>query len=92
MLCDLCGLSSSNTKSAVIRGEYGQYCKHCIAGYNRATNSGHAQYSRDRDREDHARDMIQPWRSNGKPNRDFIREYPEEAKSMFSEKELNENG
>jgi hypothetical protein len=53
---------------------------------------GHAQYERDRDREEHAADMIQPWDRNGKPNREFINKYPEQSKEMFSEKELHDNG
>lgn len=36
-------------------------------------------YSRDRQREDHRYDLIQPYK-DGKPNPEFIEQYPEEAK------------
>lgn len=37
------------------------------------------QYSHDRQRENHRRDLLQPYK-NGKPNPDFIEQYPEESK------------
>jgi hypothetical protein len=36
-------------------------------------------YDHDRQRENHGRDLIQPW-VNGDPNQQFIEQYPEEAK------------
>lgn len=37
------------------------------------------QYSHDRQRENHRRDLLQPY-TNGKPNPEFIEQYPKEAK------------
>lgn len=37
-------------------------------------------YSHDRQRENHRRDLIQPYTAKGKPNPEFIQEYPEMAK------------
>ena len=38
-------------------------------------------YSHDRQREEHRRDLIQPWTRDGKPNPEFVSEYPEEARN-----------
>nr|DAV83088.1 MAG TPA: hypothetical protein [Caudoviricetes sp.] len=35
----------------------------------------------DRDYEDHAHDLIQPYMADGTPNPDFIEYYPEDAKN-----------
>jgi hypothetical protein len=88
MSCDLCGIYKVHTTNAVVQGKYGAYCSHCIKGFKRMDNAGHAHYMRDRDREAHEVDMLQPW-VNGKPNRDFIHQYPEESLDMFSKDELN---
>jgi len=52
---------------------------------------GYANYSRDRDREDNARDLLQPRDRLGKPNKEFIKEYPQQSKEIFTKKELKEN-
>lgn len=36
-------------------------------------------YERDRQRENHGRDLLQPY-INGKPNPEFIQQYPDESK------------
>lgn len=36
--------------------------------------------SHDRQREEHRRDLIQPY-TNGQPNQEFIEQYPDEAKN-----------
>lgn len=89
--CDGC-TQKRETTGAIIKGKYGQYCRDCRTLANRTQSSGFAQWSRERDREDNSRDLIQPWDRNGVPNRDFIREYPDEAKQMFTEEELKNHG
>lgn len=42
-------------------------------------NITYKMHDRDRQREEHARDLLQPY-SGGKPNPDFIAQYPDEAK------------
>lgn len=89
MKCGLCGKKAN--KAGVINGVfYSNLCTACIMKDQRIANAGSAQYSRDRDREDHLRDMIQPW-VNGKPNPEFIREYPEYAKDNFTKEEIEQN-
>lgn len=86
--CQCCGQDKRILKSGIIRGEFGEYCNHCIMASKRSISTGYAQWSRDRDREDNARDLLQPRDYNGKPNREFIKEYPEQSKEMFTREEL----
>jgi hypothetical protein len=44
------------------------------------------QYSHDRQRENHRRDLLQPY-VNGHPNPEFIEQYPKEAKEYGFNKE-----
>lgn len=43
------------------------------------TATTHQQWSHDRQRERHKRDLIQPYK-NGKPSEEFIQQYPQESK------------
>lgn len=91
MICDLCGLRTGHTKTCVLQGKFGSYCNHCVQGAKRMESVGYANYSRDRDREDNARDLLQPRDRLGKPNKEFIKEYPQQSKEIFTKKELKEN-
>lgn len=90
-LCTGCG-SNKNTRKAMINGKFGDYCSTCIQGVKRLHNVGSAQYSRDRERDAHQADMLQPWDGKGNPNKEFIRMYPDESKDMFSQEELEQYG
>lgn len=92
MSCDACGGEFQHLRGAIVNGKFGQYCQKCIEGVQRIADPGHAQYSRDKDRDDHEVDLIQPWDSKGTPNREFIRHYPEESKDMFTQEELEQHG
>lgn len=48
-------------------------------------------YRHEMQRLDHRKDLIQP-RVNGKPNPEFIREYPENAKQYFSKEDIERYG
>lgn len=89
--CDGCG-QVADTTGAIIDGRFGQYCRNCRSKLRRLSLGGNAQHYRDKDRSDNARDLIQPWDSRGAPNRDFIQNYPEEARNMFTEDELKRYG
>lgn len=91
MTCDGCGTETATTV-AVLVGKFGNYGPLCLRQTNRQTATGHAQWSRDRDREDNARDLIQPRDINGIPNKAFIDNYPDESKEMFSSEELKQYG
>lgn len=92
MTCNQCTLEFQHLRGAVVSGKYGQYCAPCLRSLTRQANPRSAQYARDRDREAHEKDLIQPWDANGRPSREFIRNYPEEAKLNFSEEELAKYG
>lgn len=36
----------------------------------------------------HAGDILQPWDSHGKPNKDFVDHYPDKATDYFTKEEL----
>jgi len=88
MICDFCK-EDRETTGAVLNGKYGQACRRCRTDLKRMDNAGSAQWHRDRDREDNQKDILQPM-INDKPNTEFIRAYPEQAKDMFTDKELKE--
>jgi hypothetical protein len=92
MICNGCGNEHNVLRGAIIEGTFGQFCGACIARVTRMASPGHAAYSRAADRADHAADLIQPWDVKGRPSRDFITNYPDEAKDMFTPEELAEYG
>lgn len=55
------------------------------------TNPNFKNWNHDRQREDHLGDIIQRYKQ-GKPNGEFIRQYPEEAKEQFTSQEINKFG
>ncbi len=57
----------------------GQYYKHGL-GLTDGQNPTWKSWSHDRQREEHQRDLIQPF-INNQPNPEFIEQYPEEAKN-----------
>lgn len=87
--CDGCKQKTPSVTTSVIGGKFGNYCAVCLRVEQRHASPQAAQYHRDRDREAHQRDMLQPW-VDGKINREFAREYPDSAKDIYSEDELKE--
>lgn len=85
-MCDGCK-KSTNTSVAVLDGKFGNYCSDCRNRLLRLSSAQSAQYRRDREREEHLADIVQPWDRNGNPNPEFARLYPEEAKLNFGEEE-----
>lgn len=53
-------------------------------------SSGHARWSRTIDAEDHEADIQQPYGADGKPNATFVKLYPEQARAVFSEKQIKD--
>lgn len=90
MKCDTCSLDKPHMRGAIINGKYGQHCLDCLGEEQRGASGQSAAAARDKDREDNAADLVQPWDAKGKANRDFARLYPDQAKEMFSESELKE--
>lgn len=90
MKCELCK-TRNGTKSAIVRGRYHrQICGLCYEDLlaDNMVSSGHADYERGRDAEEHERDILQPMGEGG-ISREFIEQYPEAAKKVFSQEEIN---
>lgn len=51
-------------------------------------NSTHGEYTKDRGREDHAREIIQPF-VGGEPNPEFAKAYPDMAPQYYSSDQLS---
>lgn len=94
MKCSNCN-DLEGTVSGTIAGQYRSgLCRPCFSTMQAGMrpSSGHASYNRQRDFEDHQADIAQPYTKDGKPSRDFISLYPEQAKKMFNEKDLRQYG
>lgn len=90
-MCEFC-YDYKETTGAVLAGVFGQACRLCRNKHSRLPSADAAQYHRDRDREDHLKDLIQPWTKDQKPNTEFIRNYPEQAKDYFTDEQLETYG
>jgi len=92
-VCKICGATDEPMKSGIIDGEYiSGRCRICF-GLSKQTRNPSAllaQYKRERDREDNSKDIVQPFMKN-KPNREFIKAYPDKAKELYTDKELKDN-
>jgi len=93
--CPICK-KNGNLRARIISGKYiSERCTDCLieagVGIERGVSSTSAEYSRERQREDFRKDIIQPYIGN-KPNRDFAQAYPDKAKEYFTETELKEMG
>jgi len=87
MLCELCEKNKSSV-SAILNGTYYKnLCTDCKLSNNKVS-SGHATWERSIDVEDSQFDIMQPWGSNGKPNPDFIKAYPEQSAAVFTQEEM----
>lgn len=91
MICVNCHNQTSQL-SAVIRGKYyDRLCRECKASLQaNDVSSGHARWERSIDTEDHELDIQQPWNADGTPNLRFIRAYPKQAASVFTEKQMRD--
>jgi len=57
----------------------------------REQHDGYREWHRDRQRDDHRKDMVQPYSRDGKPSEEFMHAYPEQSKKYGFIKE-EENG
>lgn len=89
--CQVCNVNQA-TKSAIIKATYYsaicEFCyEHLLIG--NTVSSGHADYERGRDAEEHEADIMQPLGPGGIPSAEFIKLYPDTAKKVFSTEEIN---
>jgi hypothetical protein len=89
--CELCGNPAS--KSSII-GEfyYRHICLNCYAELTKAgsISSGHAHYARKQDQVEHEADIMQPYNGDGSISAEFIHLYPERAREMWSQDEMDQ--
>lgn len=88
--CEVCNRRDSE-RSSIVRGKYySTLCTPCYESLlqDNAVSSGHADYERGRDAEEHEADIRQPM-TNGIPDAEFIRLYPDTAKKIFSTEEIH---
>lgn len=88
MLCEVCHRNNSSL-SAVIDGVYYKHVCYTCRASNSRVSSGHARWARGIDVEDSEADIQQPWNSDGTPNKRFIQLYPEQAKALWSQEEMD---
>lgn len=69
----------------ILNGEY-HTGEPPVEGMKDPRASTDKQHDHDRQRREHRRDLIQPYK-NGLPNREFIEQYPDEAKQYGFVKE-----
>lgn len=89
-ICELCDMPA--IKSSIIGDIY--YRHLCMACYDRLMtphkpSSGEAAYNRGRDLEEHEADIMQPM-AGGKLSPEFVHLYPEQARKMFSDDEIDQ--
>lgn len=92
MKCPECQEEAPRLKQGVYHGKYiSPRCPACFVGatYQRAKEIGSAQFSRDRQRDDYRKDIIQRY-DGSKINPEFVEAYPEKAAEYFSEDELKQ--
>lgn len=64
--------------------EQGEYIRGEAKSLGWDVNSTHKEWRHDYERKVYSKEIIQPYK-NGKANREFIVNYPEESKKYFSE-------
>jgi hypothetical protein len=89
--CELCS-TREGIKSAIVRGKYHRsICGECYEDLlaDNMVSSGHADYERGRDAEEHESDIMQPLGPGGIPSAEFIKLYPDTAKKVFTPEEIH---
>lgn len=74
----------------MIGGKYYQdICDSCASGSIRNPDSSAAEYHRQRQREDHRADILQP-HQGGRPNLEFAKQYPEQWENHYTAAEIKQ--
>lgn len=90
MICTICTLDKPSLSSAVVNGVYvSRRCDDCLNLPKSKPHGGAQEFDRDRQRKSYRKDLIQGM-VNGKPNKDFIKAYPDKAKIRYSDSEIRD--
>jgi len=84
--CDICQVPNQTRTAVVCNKYYKNVCQRCLTP---TINSGHARWSRTIDMEDHEQDVQQPYNKDGSVNVKFAQMYPEQAKAVFSQEQID---
>jgi hypothetical protein len=89
--CEVCRKRRPTKGSIVGEFYYKDICDPCYSNLMvmETPSSGQASYNRGRETEEHEADIIQPYNGDGSPSTDFIRLYPDQARTMFSDEDMN---
>lgn len=90
-ICQVCNKRPSLKSSVIADVYYSAICAQCyeqlVSGQE--VSSGHADWERGRDFEEHEADTRQPF-NNGKLDPTFAKLYPDTARKIASQDEINE--
>lgn len=85
MICPICSRQVDSIASAIKKGKYvSERCERCLAMANISAVYAR-KYERDRQAEDFRRDLIQPIDERGNINREFVKEFPDQARQKFGD-------
>lgn len=87
MICRICKKEAGTLRSGVKNGRYlTDRCEDCFDS-NIAFADYARKYNRDRQREDYRKDILQRW-DGDKPDKDFVRAYPEKSRELWDNETL----
>jgi ribosome-binding protein aMBF1 (putative translation factor) len=92
MICPICGRKDVTLQAAVVKGVYlTERCDSCLV--HQKPNEYAAKWVRDRQREDHRRDMLQRYDFGDKNeiDHDWAKAYPEQAEHHFGRDKLEDS-
>lgn len=91
MKCAICKKEVSSVRTALKNGKYvSARCDSCLANFSQFAVYAR-KYNRDRDREDHRKDIIQRF-DGDKINPEFVRAYPDISREQFGDDVLRTHG
>lgn len=88
--CPNCHQETKHIRSSIIRGDILTGCDNCFRGAKPAEFAAKSVRKDMVDR--HRKDMLQRYEPGGRPNTEWIRSYPEQAREQFTDDELRQYG
>jgi hypothetical protein len=87
MYCEICKKRKASFSAIVGDVYYKDICTTCKLQHNKVS-TGHADWNRTIDLQDHEHEILQPYNADGTINTKFARLYPKQAKALFTDVEL----
>lgn len=90
MICPVCQKDKPSLSSAVVNDVYlSRRCDDCLNIPKAKAHGGAKEFDRNRQRKNFGKDLIQGM-VNDKPNADFLKAYPDKAKSRYTDEEIRD--